>query len=267
MNLPFVTYDKIRLSYSKYGSGQQVLVCFCGYGQTGADFGFLAPVLTSSYTLIAINWFGFEGSYHPTPAKFTKQQYAALLQAIVVKEGLNPQQISLISFSIGIIPLLGCLQLKIWPVNRVIICNAPGFAFFNLVNFGVATLLGSWFFNLVITKHSYFSRFINGKIGKLFFSKSKVKLLNAFINYPRKLITIKQTWQSLHPLLIDKKQLKHLNFGQLYHINGKYDTITPQHLLKNILAKVGSNHITVNTGHKLNTPEHINILRNILLNP
>lgn len=267
MNLPFVTYDKIRLSYHKYGSGQEVLVCFSGYGQTGADFGFLAPVLTSSYTIIAINWFGFEGSYHPNPTKFTQKQYAALLQAIVAKEGLNPQCISLLSFSIGIIPLLGCLQLKIWPVKRVIICHAPGFAFFNLVKFGVATSFGRWFFNLVIAKNRLFSQFINGKIGKLFFSKSKIKLLNAFINNPRKLVTIKQTWQTMHPLLTGKQQLKSLNLKQLYHINGKYDTITPEHLLKSILAKVGSNHISLNTGHKLNTPEHINVFRKILLNP
>lgn len=267
MNLPFVIYQGSRLSYYKYGSGQQVLLCFCGYGQTGADFGFLAPMLTTNYTLIAINWFGFEGSYHPPNKPFTQQHYAQLLNQILLKEGLNQQPISLLSFSIGIIQLLGCLQLKIWPVKHVIICNAPGFAFFNLIKFGVGTWLGKWFFNKVITKYQFFSRFINGKTGKMLFSKSKIKLVNAFVNYPRKLLTIKHTWQTLQPLLISKRELLQLNFGQLYHITGKYDTITPAHLLKDLLAKMGSNHIDLNTGHKLNTPEHINVLRNILLNP
>ncbi|MFN4083278.1 MAG: hypothetical protein ACK4K9_06565 [Bacteroidia bacterium] len=260
-----VTIKNITLTYYKAGSGQHLLFCFHGYGQSGRDFVFLQNHIGSSYTIIGINWFFTDESYCAEPMKIDTEILRQFIENICMKESLS-RKISLCSFSIGVIPLFALLSKKSEIFNKIIIIAAPGFAFFRLVNFGVNTLIGSWIFERVIKNQKWFYLFVNSFVGKFILGKSKIKLLNNFIETSEKLLTVRKVWQTLQGLLISKKQLTALKLPNSFYLVGSFDKVTPAFLLNEILIKVGSMYIKTQSGHKLNTADNIKNIKQILLN-
>lgn len=51
----FIEYQGSRLHYHRFGSGEQWLVCFHGYGEEGKKFQFLEEALLHTHTMIAID--------------------------------------------------------------------------------------------------------------------------------------------------------------------------------------------------------------------
>jgi pimeloyl-ACP methyl ester carboxylesterase len=55
MHTDFLSYGSSRISYTRYGNGSQLLLCFHGYGESAASFAFLESALGADLTLLAID--------------------------------------------------------------------------------------------------------------------------------------------------------------------------------------------------------------------
>ena len=61
MHTSFITFGSSRVSYSRWGNGPQLLLCFHGYGESAAGFSFLGDALGEAFTVFAID-LPFHGS-------------------------------------------------------------------------------------------------------------------------------------------------------------------------------------------------------------
>jgi pimeloyl-ACP methyl ester carboxylesterase len=55
MHTSFITFGSSRVSYSRWGNGPQLLLCFHGYGESAAGFSFLGDALGDAFTVFAID--------------------------------------------------------------------------------------------------------------------------------------------------------------------------------------------------------------------
>jgi pimeloyl-ACP methyl ester carboxylesterase len=55
MHSAFLTYKSSRIHYRKGGEGNQLLLCFHGYGESAESFGFLEGPLGKDFTILAID--------------------------------------------------------------------------------------------------------------------------------------------------------------------------------------------------------------------
>ncbi len=55
MHTDFLSYGSSRISYTRYGNGSRLLLCFHGYGESATSFAFLDSALGADLTLLAID--------------------------------------------------------------------------------------------------------------------------------------------------------------------------------------------------------------------
>ncbi|HMH20481.1 MAG TPA: alpha/beta hydrolase [Puia sp.] len=55
MHTDFPHHGSSRISYSRWGTGDKLLLCFHGYGESGDSFAFLAAALGNEFTILAID--------------------------------------------------------------------------------------------------------------------------------------------------------------------------------------------------------------------
>jgi len=265
LNLKAILYNNSIVTYYTYGSGLKPLFCFSGYGQTGKDFAFIEPELQHEFTIVAINWFYTKNSIWNESRPINYDDLAEITTHILNKEQLK-QKPSLCSFSIGVIPLLALAYSQPNYYNKIIIISAPGFAFFNLIKFSCNTGVGFRLFKLLINKSDFFYKLINSSIVRLILNKSKVKLLNHYISNKNALKIIQQTWLTYLTIMPAKRKLQlHLTY-HLHYISGLKDKITPTRVFLKPLQKLIIQHYQTIYGHRLNNPENVKYIKQILLN-
>ncbi len=95
-----VSFDKLKLTYKKFGSGKQVIICFHGHGRSPEDFSFLE---NENRTIISIVLFHHGESYFPehrierNPLK--KDEFSTLFDQILSQEQIA--NFDLVAFSQG----------------------------------------------------------------------------------------------------------------------------------------------------------------------
>lgn len=258
LNLQYWKHSNIEISYLTWGQGPNALVCFHGYGQSAEVFSFLNEPLGSTHTIFAINWFGNGFTQLPAEA-IDKTLFNEVIQHLVQQKTGSPAY-SLISFSFGVIPLLSLVQTNTNNIKKCAIISPPGFAFFNLMKFGSNTYFGKHLFKLVIAHQSSFERILNSGFGKIILGKSKVKLLLHFFDKHSKLQNIFNVWQASFLLLPQKDGFNTFGLNQTLLVTSKYDKITPPHLLRNFIIKLGGKEVCLEKGHKLNTQQTVKLL-------
>jgi len=95
-----VSLDKLKLTYKKFGSGKQVVICFHGHGRSPEDFRFLE---NENRTIISIVLFHHGESYFPEHRieknPLNKFEFIALFQLILKQE--NILNFDIVAFSQG----------------------------------------------------------------------------------------------------------------------------------------------------------------------
>ncbi|OSZ81504.1 hypothetical protein CAP36_09810 [Chitinophagaceae bacterium IBVUCB2] len=231
MDQLWLTYKNSVISYYRFGNGPKLAVCFHGYGETAANFEFLAKYAGNQYSFYAID-LPFHGKTEwKEGLNFTIGDLQEITEQITGKQkGL----FSLIGFSLG-----GRMALRLYEaipqkVERLILLAADGLK----VNFwywlATQTWLGNKFFAFTMRKPHWFLGFL-----KLL---NRIKLINAsifkFVNYyigdaeVRQLLYARWTaFRNLKPHLKKIKQQIIINRTRTRLIYGKHDRI--------ILSSVG----------------------------
>ena len=261
-----LAYKNSTIGYYRFGSGPRVAVCFHGFGEDAAMFGFLANYAGNQYTFYSID-LPFHGKTEwKEGLNFTHKDLLQIVEAITQEDNQKPatsnQKLSLLGFSLGGRIALSLYQAMPDKIEKLVLLAPDGLK----VNFwywlATQTWLGNKFFAFTMKKPSWFFGLL-----KLL---NKLKLVNAsifkFVNYyigdaeVRRLLYARwTTLRKLSPNLNRVKNKIRENKTPVRLIYGKHDRI--------ILSSVGEKFqkgieehcilTVIHSGHQVLHEKHI----------
>ena len=261
-----LAYKNSTIGYYRVGSGPRIAVCFHGFGEDAAMFGFLAKYAGNQYTFYSID-LPFHGKTEwKEGLNFTHKDLLQIVEAITQEDNQKPatseQKLSLLGFSLGGRIALSLYQAMPDKIEKLVLLAPDGLK----VNFwywlATQTWLGNKFFAFTMKKPSWFFGLL-----KLL---NKLKLVNAsifkFVNYyigdaeVRRLLYARwTTLRKLSPNLNRVKNKIRENKTPVRLIYGKHDRI--------ILSSVGEKFqkgieehcilTVIHSGHQVLHEKHI----------
>jgi pimeloyl-ACP methyl ester carboxylesterase len=112
---------KAQLHYSKYGSGEKVLLCFHGYGQSHLSFMELEDQLKDEYTIYSFDIFYHGQSFwHEKDEPISKIHWCGLMERFLKEHSIH--RFSLMGFSMGgkfVLSILECFPERIDKITLI----------------------------------------------------------------------------------------------------------------------------------------------------
>ena len=266
MELQHFTYRNSTIGYYRFGSGSKVAICFHGFGENAAMFGFLANYADNQYTFYSID-LPFHGKTDwKDGLNFTSTDLQQIVEEILQKNNhtlpTKNYSLSLLGFSLGGRMALSLYQAMPDKIQKLILLAPDGLKMNFWYWLATQTWLGNKFFAFTMKKPGWFFGFL-----KLL---NKLKLVNAsifkFVNYyigdaeVRRLLYAR--WTTLRKLRPNLRRIKNQIRGNKTPVRlvyGKHDRI--------ILSSVGEKFrkgieehcaITIiNSGHQVLHEKHI----------
>lgn len=266
MELQHFTYRNSTIGYYHFGSGSQVAICFHGFGENAAMFGFLANYAGNQYTFYSID-LPFHGKTDwKDGLNFTSADLQQIVEKILQENNHQLQapnhKFSLLGFSLGGRMALSLYQAMPDKIQKLILLAPDGLKMNFWYWLATQTWLGNKFFAFTMKKPGWFFGFL-----KLL---NKLKLVNTsifkFVNYyigddeVRRLLYAR--WTTLRKLRPNLRRIKNQIRGNKTPVRlvyGKHDRI--------ILSSVGEKFrkgieehcaITIiNSGHQVLHEKHI----------
>ena len=266
MELHLLTYRNSTIGYYRFGSGPKTVICFHGFGEDAAMFGFLANYAGNQYTFYAID-LPFHGKTEwKDGLNFTSADLQQIIEEILQKNNhtlpTKNYSLSLLGFSLGGRMALSLYQAMPDKIQKLILLAPDGLKMNFWYWLATQTWLGNKFFAFTMKKPGWFFGFL-----KLL---NKLKLVNAsifkFVNYyigdaeVRRLLYAR--WTTLRKLRPNLRRIKNQIRGNKTPVRlvyGKHDRI--------ILSSVGEKFrkgieehcaITIiNSGHQVLHEKHI----------
>ena len=97
-NMTSVTNQNGQLSYQVFGTGEEILLAFHGFGQSGKIFEEWAQVIGSQFTIYAFDLFYHGNSMRPFQ-NLSKTEWEEWIQLFLAKEGFA--RFSILGYSLG----------------------------------------------------------------------------------------------------------------------------------------------------------------------
>ena len=119
-------YKSSQIAYYTYGSGNEVLFCFHGYGLTGESFAVLQPVLETDYTLICID-LPFHGATNWQEGLVFSEE--DLWEVLLLLNPLSDKPFSLMGYSMGGRIALSLLEKHPQQIKQVALVAPDGLKF------------------------------------------------------------------------------------------------------------------------------------------
>ena len=183
MEQKFISYKSSQISYCRFGSGPNKVICFHGYGEEASLFGFLEKYTGNQYVFYSID-LPFHGkTVWKDGLTFTNYDLQQIVEKIFAENNSKDQSpdfnLSLIGFSLGGRVALSFFQANPGKVERIILLAPDGLK----VNFwywlATQTSIGNNFFAFTVKYPGWFFSFLN--------LLNKLKWVNAsifkFVNY------------------------------------------------------------------------------------
>ncbi len=134
-----VVYKDNIIAYKKYGSGDDYIVCFHGFGQAGYRWGMLEPYLGSRFTLIA-----FDLPFHGATVWNQKENFTVekLVEILEMALPNNHHKIYLLGYSMGGRIALRLLQQIPRQIQKAVLLAPDGLHKNFLYRFATHTIVG-----------------------------------------------------------------------------------------------------------------------------
>lgn len=219
------TYGKSVISYLCFGTGKRVVLCFHGYGENAAHFGFLEKYLGPEYRFYAID-LPFHGRTEWNAGLDFSAEDLALIIDGILKEKRGP--IILIGFSLGGRAALAYFQTRPSMVSRMVLLAPDGLK----VNFwywlATQTFLGNRLFAFSMRRPGWFFRMLKliNRMGLV--NSSVFKFVNFYIGDQEARAVLYRRWtglRRLRPNLSLVKRLVNQRHIPVRLVYGKYDRI------------------------------------------
>jgi pimeloyl-ACP methyl ester carboxylesterase len=225
-------YKNSRINYYRFGVGPKMVICFHGYGEDAATFGFLEKFIGNQYSLISID-LPFHGKTEWNEGlNFSHKDLAEIINKIPELKNLKPEgrnpKFSLMGFSLGSRIALSLYQVMPEQVEKLILLAPDGLK----VNFwywlATQTWIGNKLFYFTMKHPGWFFSFLKilNKLGLV--NTSIFKFVNFYIGDIEVRQLLYQRWIVLRKLKPDINRIKsfiHKNDTKVRLIYGIHDRI------------------------------------------
>lgn len=252
-------YKNSIISYHKFGHGNDVLVAFHGYSQTGLEYQYFEDVLGEKFTIIAIDFFWHGESVWLEKEDFLDQDMQAIFSGIAQQENLHAERFSVCSYSMGSRLARALVQNFAHRIDYYIMLSPPTFSFNTFLNFSTNNYFGLNLFRYFTTTPGALQAWVKRLFDSKILTRSVYVFTSKFVGKPERIEKVFKTWFAQRKLrtsfgkfarLVNKNNIK------VILIVGKNDSITPPKRIIAYVKKLKNNRIFIlEKKHELATPE------------
>lgn len=178
----FLCFKSSHISYIRYGTGPRLLLCFHGYGESAASFGFLEEALEKDFTVIAIDMPYHGDTEWDEGLFFDPCDLLALLHEIVdALPGLEDGW-WMLGYSMGGRIALQLVELAPEKVRRLVLLAPDGLRVNPWYWIATQTGWGNRFFRLTMRKPGWFFFFLRTANGLRLVNPSVYKFTLNYID-------------------------------------------------------------------------------------
>ena len=220
-----LSYQSSKIRYYTFGSGNEVVFCFHGYGLDGSCFGFLEKAIPHSHTIICID-FPFHGSTEWNGGiMFTQND---LINIIRLLHPFPSNKFSILGYSMGGRIALSLLQNYSDYINRVILIAPDGLKFHFWQYLSTQTNWGNKLFRFTMNHPAWLFALV--KLGVVFrlLNRSITKFVHHHIDTKIERDLLYNRWTSMRKFttnLVLIKQIITEKSIQIDIITGKFDRV------------------------------------------
>jgi len=264
-----IKYKNSVVSYSRFGSGSDLMIAFHGYGQHAYDFEYFDSVWGGKFTTLSISLFFHDGSYWNEANMLSTSDLSEIISLITISEEVTYKKISFCSFSFGFIPAHICVKLFKESCEYFIILSAPPKEFYYLLKFASKTIIGKRLFSFLKD-----NRRISLKILKLLrnltiIGRSQFSFLSIYTESGERLQKVYNTINCYCQLIPDFNSLKNVldtSDVKTICISGRKDKITPSASMITFVNKLLKKEVFITTdSHKLQSEETSKVISHFLM--
>lgn len=155
MQTAIITYQSSRITYSYGGSGEKLLLCLHGYGESEKSFHFLEKHLPPGYRLLAIDLPFHGGTEWKEGLHFSTDDLLAIVNSICRQHRYNGR-LSIAGFSMGGRAALALLEKIPAQTDKVILMAPDGLKVNFWYRLATRTMIGNRLFRFTIRHPQWF---------------------------------------------------------------------------------------------------------------
>lgn len=122
----YYSFGNSRIHYSYWGTGERILLCFHGYGESAASFAFLGDALGQDFTVLAVD-LPYHGNTQWNDGLYlSPRDFLDVLRQIAAKFPAGQESWWLLGYSMGGRVALQILELAPSRVHRVVLLATDG---------------------------------------------------------------------------------------------------------------------------------------------
>ena len=238
------------------GSGDPLLLCFHGFGETCNSFDCLSPLEGETFTLVAVDLPGHGETVWKEP-RFTPDDLGDLIGLIL--ERFGKKQAHLLGNSLGARFAL-CAEEKVPGLVGSLVLLAPdGLRDHFWYRLATATAWSNRFFQFLMKYPSFLFRIIRLGRGIGFFNASVERFFKLNMETPEKRQKVYEIWTSMMGMNPDVERVKAIMKARgtsLLLVYGQFDRVSPVKLGESIFqGQPGFRMVILPKGHHLLSEE------------
>lgn len=239
----------------RFGAGDQLLICFHGFGEEAAKFSALQPSLGKLFTVVAIDLPFHGDTKWQEGALFLQEDLKVLILEILKREG--KERFSLLGYSLGGKIVLATIPHFPSLIDSVLLAAPDGVVVNAWYNVAVYPEWGRKLFKRFVVKPSFIFRVARMLRFTGVLSESFFKFLQIQTNTEDKRRKVYNVWMTIKDFEVQLQEVKDLL--NRYHIKsyifiGKYDKVITEKTGKKFVSGLHDcQYVLLEKGHNLIT--------------
>jgi pimeloyl-ACP methyl ester carboxylesterase len=262
-------YSHFNLSYQQFGSGERVMLCFHGYGESAEKYSFLGSSIGTDYTIYAFDFFhhGNSDTYNKDPSiTMNGELWAKLISNFLDERSIST--VDLLGYSMGGRLSLALIQYIPERLQKITLLAPDGIYDSFWFQFATRNFLGKRLFrNFTKNPNPYLSILNVLTRIKIFPTKlSQIAKINTSSEINRKKVLA--TWMILSQIKISIKRVEKSIAEHDLHLTisvGQYDKVISARKISNWkwVKYNNKNFIVANQGHLFTEAEVLSSLEKV----
>jgi pimeloyl-ACP methyl ester carboxylesterase len=263
MQAAFLPYRSSQVHYCWFGTGQKLLLCLHGYGESEASFHFLERYISADYTLIAPDLpFHGKTQWHEG-MNFSIADLVAITEALHAKHGDGNSRITLLGYSMGGRVALQLLQSLSTRIEKTVLLAPDGLKVNIWYWLATQTWPGNRLFRFTMKHPGWFFTLLQTGNKLKLINQSVLKFTRHYIHDTAVRRLLYERWtcmRAIKPNLASIKKLIRTHDLPVCLLYGQYDRIirhTRGEKFRSGIESFCTLHI-IQTGHQVLQEKYVN---------
>ena len=161
MQTSLIRYKESKIHYAFSPIGENLVICFHGYGESCTSFAFLESYLPPAYKLICVDLPYHGGTEWNDGLDFQVKDLVNIIDQICKTEGIGEQKFSLIGYSLGGRIALQLLEAIPSQIEKLILLAPDGIKLNFWYWLATQTIIGNRLFKLTMSNPAWFVTFLH----------------------------------------------------------------------------------------------------------